>query len=135
MNRITNASRSLIAALDHTWVTWREETLKRKEGGDGVNAAWDELIAALKEKEDWKTIDMDLDFGKRSYVPISVSAVCPACGENNVIDEVPLEYATEGENEFEIWCFNEDCDNYDREIIGTATIELSITVEARVTGE
>jgi hypothetical protein len=88
----------------------------------------------MSKPTDWQTVDMEIDLGKRSYVPIEVSATCPTCGEEETIDEIPLLYAIQGDNEFEIVCWNEDCGNYN-EIIGTANIELRVTVEAKVSYE
>lgn len=88
----------------------------------------------MSKPSDWQTVDMEVDLGKHSHVPIEISATCSTCGEEWTLDEVPLLYAIQGKNEFEIVCWNEDCDNYD-EGIGTANIELRVTVEAKVSYE
>lgn len=90
---------------------------------------------ALDSWSAWKEVDVDFDLGKRVYVPVEVLANCPVCGEESSTDDVPLEYGGAGLNRFEIWCFNEECDNYDRDIIGVALIDLQVTIQARVSYE
>lgn len=48
---VTEAAEELVRALDICVPDWREETLGALEDGDSVNAAWDDLVAALEGSE------------------------------------------------------------------------------------